>query len=315
MKYTQNVLNVLALQTFKGIGNAWIVKNFKAHYSVEALVELINTKKAQKEVVTYDFFENLKQNIAFELDSLEEGDNALALGDELFPPYRGSVALSQQPVVVFYRGDIKLLQKTNKNLAVIGLLKPTQKIEKVERYVVKRLVENGVTIVSGLALGCDTIAHDETLKSNGVTVAILPSTLQKINPATNIELANEIVLQGGLLITEYYKEAQSKHEFINRYIQRDRLQALFSDGVVLSASYAPNNKGLDSGSRHAMKAAKDYGLKRAVIYNEILHNQDDMYALNKQIAKDADTIIINKECFEDSLQKLVQTTQQGSLGF
>jgi len=311
MKYTQNVLNVLALQTFKGVGNAWIVNNFKANTSGEELVELINRKKPQSEPVTLNSFENIKHNIALELDALDENSNAIALGDKLFPPYRGKVAASKQPIVLFYKGDIKLLQKTNKNLAVIGLLEPTPQIEKIERHVVKELVAKGVTVVSGLALGCDTIAHDETLKNGGATVAILPSTLETIMPSSNAELANEIVVNGGLLITEYYKEANSKYEVINRYIQRDRLQALFSDGVVLSASYAPNNKGLDSGSRHAMEAAKEYGLKRAVIYNEQLHSNDAMYELNKQIAQQEGTIVINKESFEKSIATLV--AQQSSL--
>jgi len=311
MKYTQNVLNILALQTFKGVGNAWIVSNFKANTSVEEFVELINRKKPQSESVTLNSFENIKHNIALELDALDENSNAIALGDELFPAYRGKVAASKQPVVLFYKGDIKLLQKTNKNLAVIGLLNPTAQIEKVERYVVKEFIANGVTIVSGLALGCDTIAHDETLKNGGATVAILPSTLEKIMPSSNAELANEIVVNGGLLITEYYKEANSKHEVINRYIQRDRLQALFSDGVVLSASYVPNNKGLDSGSRHAMNAAKEYGLKRAVIYNKQLHSNDAMYELNKQIAQEEGTIVINKDSLKKSIATLV--AQQSSL--
>ncbi len=304
MKYTQNVLKILALKTFKGVGNAWIVKNFRPEYSDEELVELINTTKPQNEVITLNSFESIKQNIASKLDTTEN-DNAIAFGDRYFPTCRGKVPDSQQPVVLFYKGDIKLLSKTNRNLAVIGLLEPTTNIEKVERYVVKELVKKGITIVSGLALGCDTIAHDETLKNSGATVAILPSTLQKIAPSSNAELADEIVVNGGLLITEYFEEAKSKYEFINRYIQRDRLQALFSDGVVLSASYAPNNKGLDSGSRHAMEAAKSYGLKRAVIYNEKLHSNDVMYELNKQIAQHEGTIVINKDTFQKSIEKLI----------
>jgi len=313
MKYTQNVLNILALQTFKGIGNAWIVQYFSPQATQEELVNLVNSKKPQKEMVTLDRFHSIKENIATQLDTLEETDGAVALGDVLFPPYRGSVKAGSRPVVLFYRGDMKLLQKTNKTLAVIGLLSPTSHIEKVERHVVKHLVKGGATIVSGLALGCDTIAHDETLKCNGATVAVLPSTLQKIQPASNSELANEIVINGGLLVTEYYQEATSKYEAVNRYIQRDRLQALFSEGVVLSASYAPNNKGLDSGSRHAMEAALKYGLKRAVIYNEARHGDDIMYELNKQIAQVKGTIVINKESFEQSLTALLNKPQQGLL--
>lgn len=77
---------------------------------------------------------------------------------------------------------------------------------------------------------------------------------------------------------------------INRFIVRDRLQALFSDAVLLAASYAQNNMGNDCGSRHAMVKAKDYGIKRAVIYNENKHKHIPMYDLNRQILQEDKTV-------------------------
>ena len=110
-------------------------------------------------------------------------------------------------------------------------------IEIREKKFVSDLVKEGITIISGLALGCDSIAHKEAL-NGGKTVAILPNTLNKIMPSQNENLANQIVENGGLLITEYYEEFNSSRELIGRYQERDRLQALFCDTIILTASYS-----------------------------------------------------------------------------
>ena len=163
-------------------------------------------------------------------------------------------------------------------------MNPKETIKEIEEKVLKILLSNNAVIVSGLAHGCDSIAHKMTLKYNGVTVAILPSTLANIIPSDNRELAEEIVLNGGLLISEYYKEANTKEQ-ISRFVERDRLQALFSDMVILSASYSEcdtlKNKKLDSGSKHAMKKAEEYGIKRAIMYDEKIFN-DEQFNLNKE---------------------------------
>ena len=72
-------------------------------------------------------------------------------------------------------------------------------------------MENGLVIVSGLALGCDEMAHKACLESNGKTIAILLSKLGKIYPAKNRSLAREIVSRGRLLISEYYEDAVLRH--------------------------------------------------------------------------------------------------------
>ena len=167
-------------------------------------------------------------------------------------------------------------------------------------------MKQGVTIVSGLALGCDTIAHKTALENKGKTIAILPSSLNSIIPKENTDLAYQIVEQGGLLVSEYFESPKSRNEMINRFIVRDRLQALFSDAVLLTASFAINNQGNDCGSRHAMGKAKDYGIKRVVIYNELKHKDISMYDLNRQILKEDKSVIrIDSENMEEKVKKLI----------
>lgn len=114
----------------------------------------------------------------------------------------------------------------------------------------------------------------------------MSSTLDNILPKENRELASEIVRnKNGLLISEYYKEVENNYELIDRYIKRG-LQALFSDMVILTASYSEKdskkNKKKDSGSRHAMGKAKDYGIKRAVMYDEAIFD-DEKFNLNREL--------------------------------
>ncbi len=307
MKYTENAINILVIKTFKGIGRAWIVKYLKGNESVDEIIQLLNNKSKQNIKITFEDFEKRKEQVIEQLNKFGEScDGLIALGDKNFPKYRGDVKHSEQPIYLFYKGDINLLNTENNNISVIGLLNPDKKIEIRERKIVKELVNRNITIVSGLALGCDSIAHKEALK-NGKTIAILPSPLNNILPASNKALAYEIVEQGGLLVSEYYENFKSKMELSSRYKERDRLQALFCDTIILVASYSPNsaslwklyNKKLDSGARLAMEYAKNYNIPRAVMYNEKTDFNNPMFDLNRQlINEDKSVIILTKKNIE-----------------
>lgn len=307
MIYSENSINILTAKTYKGIGRAWIVKNLKENKTVDTIVNLLNIDTKEDYHITLEDFERNKERIREDILRLEGFiDGIVAIGDKTFPHYRGRVKNSEQPVVLFYRGDINLLKATNKNIAVIGLLNPDSDIEKIEQEVVSELVKNDATIISGLALGCDSIAHRQTLQLNGKTVAILPSPLTNILPAKNIELANEIISKNGLLITEYYADAKSKMELGGRYQERDRLQALFSDFIILSASYAKNDQGNDSGSRLAIKYALNYSIPIAVIYDHLTDEDNPKYDLNRQLIKEkkGKITIINRNNLDSIIKKI-----------
>ncbi len=284
MNYSENSLNLLTVRTYPKKGPAWIDKNLRGGESISTICQLLETD----EIV---FLEN-RERIEFTIQKLGDYvDGIVAIGDKLFPHIRGNVKPADKPFAIFYKGNIDLLNKSNLNVAVIGVLNPDDKIELSERMVTAKLVEHGATIVSGLALGCDTIAHKVALEQSGKTIAVLPCPLNDVVPKENQALANEIIANGGLLISEYYEAPKSRNDMISRFVVRDRLQAMFSDAIMLSASYAPNNLGNDCGSRHAMEKAKNYGIKRAVIYNEAKHGNNPMYDLNRRIFLDDRAVI------------------------
>lgn len=307
MIYTENAINILAAKTYKGIGRAWIIKNLKGNESVDTIVSLLNKNSKEDYPITTEEFERNKTRLQTTLKKLEGfADGLVAIGDVNFPKFRGNVKNSEQPIFLFYRGDLTLLQATNKNIAVIGLLNPNTDTEIIEKEVIAELVKNGATIISGLALGCDAIAHRQALNSNGKTVAILPSPLNNVLPATNTELSNEIVSKNGLLITEYYEDAKSKMELGGRYQERDRLQALFSDSIILSASYAKNDLGNDSGSRLAMEYALNYSIPRVVIYDQENNLNNPKYDLSRQLIREQkDITIINRKNLSEMVKKII----------
>lgn len=293
MNISENALNALAVKDYKGIGRAWIFKHLRGGESVEQLVGLLNSQSKQSCPVTASEFYAVRENIRAQILAKAGFMTGLVgLGDAHFPSVRGQVKNSEQPVALFYCGDLNLLNRNHRNVAVIGLLQPDQDTVEREARIVAELVAQGAVIVSGLALGCDTVGHVQALRSGGKTVAILPSTLDTIIPAENRGLAMQIVQQGGLLLTEYFQPTRSPMEQSSRYQERDRLQALFSDCVVLSASYAKNNQGLDSGSRLAMEYAHNYGIKRALMYDATTDTHNPKFDLNRQFMREQPDITV-----------------------
>lgn len=218
--------------------------------------------------------------------------NAICCFDKDFPKIQTKLKNSEKPFLFVYKGDITLLSKSENNVAVIGVLSPTDEIIKREQCIVSELANNNFTIVSGLAKGCDTIAHKTCLEKTSKTIAILPTTFDNIYPKENQTMVDEIVKNSGLVITEYINEPLNRYEGIKRFIERDRLQALFSKAVILIASYSPGNG--DSGSRHAMQKAKEYGKARYVIFNKKTDKDQDIFALNEQEIKDGAIILTSK---------------------
>ena len=233
-----------------------------------------------------DFFyanssiDTMVETVKLQVDSADDDEGILCVFDDDFPIINSNVKVNK-PYLLFYKGNRSLLQNLNNNVAVIGVINPEEVIEARESAIVKKLVENDIVIVSGLALGCDTVAHKTCIETGGKTIAILPSPINKITPAANRALAKEIVENDGLLLTEYYRDSVSKWGAVGRFIERDRLQAMFSKAIVLIASY--REKQGDSGSRHAMINALEYGIQRYVMYNEATDKNNLQFGLNKDI--------------------------------
>lgn len=291
-QYTQNALNIIASMQYKGIGKAWIVRNWRPNLTDSAIVNLINATLKNEKTDIYQFskYQEFARRL---LDSAcLSATGVVGWMDSNYPYCRGTLKASDFPVILAYKGNLSLLQKGNDNVAVIGVLKPEMEIIEREQKFVSNLVDKNYTIVSGLAFGCDSIAHQQTLDLGGKTIAILPSTIANILPSQHTQLAEDIISKDGLLITEYLEEPNSQLEMKGRYVERDRLQAMFSDAVILTASYDVNTQGNDSGSRIAMECARKYEIPRYVMYREATDKSNPQFDLNRRILAEGDSLIL-----------------------
>lgn len=218
--------------------------------------------------------------------------NVICVFDDHFPKIDNNIKNSEKPFLFVYKGNIALLSNTRNNVAVIGVLSPTPNIESREQKIVKELVDNNLVIVSGLARGCDTVAHKTCLTCDGKTIAILPTTFDDLYPKENEKLASVIIENGGLVITEYVNKPRNKYEGIKRFVERDRLQAMFSKEVILIASFRQGQG--DSGSRHAMQKAKEYGKLRYVMFNQKTDLNKGIFGLNQDLLNDNAIVLTEK---------------------
>ena len=303
MKYTQNSINILTALQFKGIGRSWIVTNWRRDLSDEQIVTMINNSSKDKKITINDF-DVERIDVLNRISTQEQyADGIVGFLDEEFPFCRGNAKKGDRPVVLFYKGDIKLLDSNYSSVAVIGVLKPEEGVEQRERKMVSALLKYNYVIVSGLAFGCDSIAHKQTLEDKGKTVAILPSPLSNIVPSQHKELAEKIVQLGGLLVTEYFEDPKSQMEMRGRYKERDRLQAMFSDAIILTASYDVNSDGNDSGSRLAMEYARQYQIPRYIMYNEVIDGNNPQFDLNRRLLHEGESQMLKQGMISTLVQQ------------
>lgn len=157
----------------------------------------------------------------------EEGIKIINAFDPNFPE---ALKFENHPLIFFYKGNLDCLN-SNKLATVVGTRHPNQLGIDYVSDVSKELAKNDYIVVSGLAAGCDTIAHQAVLEEEKLTVAFLPSSLNRINPSSNLQLAQEIIDKGGLVITEFSPLAVSNS---GMFIERDKLLAGVAKVIFVS---------------------------------------------------------------------------------
>ncbi|RNC79504.1 MAG: DNA-protecting protein DprA [Balneola sp.] len=135
------------------------------------------------------------------------------------------------PVLFWIQGDANALSKPG--IGVIGTRNTTLYGRKMAEKLSKELGEEGLCIYSGLAEGIDSIAHKAALEANASTVAVLGSGIDNLYPRSNADLANQIVKNGGAVITEYSPGAKPEP---GNFPIRNRIVSGLSLGVLVVES-------------------------------------------------------------------------------
>lgn len=156
--------------------------------------------------------------------------------------------IKNPPKKLYLLGNEKILE--DKSVAIVGSRCYSEYGKEYATKFSKELAIQGITIISGMALGIDTFAHKGALSVGGKTIAVLGSGFNYIYPEENIKLLSEIILNNGAIISEYKPDTipDSKN-----FPKRNRIVSGLSNGVlVIEAVYR-------SGTSITAKLAKQQG--------------------------------------------------------
>lgn len=154
------------------------------------------------------------------------------------------------PRTLFIAGTLPT--KRVPSVAIIGSRKPTAYGEDITYRLAYDLAKQGVVIISGLAYGIDAIAHKAALDAGGTTIAVMANGLHRVYPATHLGLAQQIIQQGGAVISEQAMgvDARKYH-----FLARNRIISGLADAVIVTE--ATERSGTLSTIGHALEQGKE----------------------------------------------------------
>ena len=155
----------------------------------------------------------------------EQKVKVLTILDGAYPQRLKEIYLP--PIVLFYRGNLSLLNQ--RAVAIVGSRDHSKYAKDCIRELIPVLVNDNIVVISGLARGVDTLAHEETLKANGNTIAVIGSGLDVVYPPENRKLY-EVIAKKGLILSEYPLQSRPL-KFHFPY--RNRIIAGLSHGVCV----------------------------------------------------------------------------------
>jgi DNA processing protein len=162
-------------------------------------------------------------------------------------------AIPASPLILYAKGNAALLGADgggSRAAAVIGTTTPSPAGTAAARRITRALCGSLFIVVSGLAAGCDTAAHDECLRRGGRTIAVLAHGVDYCYPRQNKPLADAIVASGGLLLAEYAPGETPRRHYFDA---RDRLPSGLSRGVCVAEAE------VSGGTMHTVAFAQKQG--------------------------------------------------------
>lgn len=154
------------------------------------------------------------------------------------------------PKKLFIRG--KLPAKRVKTVAIVGTRKPSAYGREIATKIASECAKNGIVVVSGLALGIDSIAHRAAIDSGGKTIAILANGVDKIYPRSHEDLGQRILQTNGAILSEYPNNTPARPW---QFLARNRIVSGLADAVVIIE--AASRSGTLSTANHALDQGKE----------------------------------------------------------
>lgn len=212
----------------------WLVLSRRAGMTPSVLARLFRrygTSEAifASDALSKDEITNLKSKIEDTEKQLQgffaDGIRTISIESNEYPA--GLLDLRIPPMVLFVSGEVT--KSDQRAIAIVGTRTPSREARLVARELARQAVAAGYCVVSGLARGIDTEAHQAALLAGGRTIAILGNGLASVYPAENMALATRIKRRGAL-ISEVWPTAPVSRPML---LARDRLQSAISLAVVV----------------------------------------------------------------------------------
>jgi DNA processing protein len=247
---TDQLAYIVALHTIPGLG-AIRLKSLLDYFGEPQKAWLASSKEWQQIGIPKNTLVSRSQ---IQLDPLKYLDQilqseirVLSIYDTEYPALLKEIY--DPPVVLYYKGDwTKPLSQPC--VGIVG----TRKISGYGRVVTetfsKALAEAGVTVVSGLARGVDGVAQQTAVNTAGQTIAVLGGGLNKIYPAENVRLAQQIVQDHGVLVSEFppdYDSVPGNFPARNRIISGLSKGVLVTEAAIISGSLITAKEALEQG--------------------------------------------------------------------
>lgn len=182
----------------------------------------------------------------------------LLLNASLFPPVLRTIP--SPPKQLYYIGAEPDKWLLRPRVAIVGTRGITAYGRRVTEDFARALAERGVTIVSGLAIGVDTVAHQAAVSVGGIHIAVQAGGLDQIYPASNTALARSLLEKGGVIMSEY---PEGTPHFKQQFIARNRLVAGLADALLITEATEL------SGTMHTARFALEQGREVLVVPGNI----------------------------------------------
>ena len=236
----QSVAGLTYLMSFPGIGTARAIKLAEQFGSLSSLrkapIDLVLKITKQAGSAVHDSVEVEVPPLL-----LPDGMQAVCKFDIEWPKWAATMG-KDPPAILYFRGTMPNIPC----IAVVGTRQPTLFGQRAVQLLMPEIATRGWGVVSGLALGVDTIAHEEALKANVPTWAILGGGVDVPTPKENLKLAERILESGGGLISEQPPGSAPQPQSL---VARNRLQVAASEIVFAAQS------GIPSGTLHTVRFA------------------------------------------------------------
>ncbi|WP_294167697.1 DNA-processing protein DprA [uncultured Clostridium sp.] len=225
----------MILRHIEGIGNIKIRNIIENNYlpksidEVQDWLEVVLLKESiNSKIISNDMFKYILEKVnKIKDDAIQNNAYMISILNNKYP--RLLKEINNAPTILFYKGNYECLMNEN-IVAIVGTRNPTENGTRVSYKTSEYFANLGYSIVSGLAVGCDTYAHKAAIDYKKSTIAVMPCGLDSIVPKVNNNLANNILESGGCLVSEYEcGSTVSKYNYVNR----NRIQSGLSKAIIV----------------------------------------------------------------------------------